>query len=84
MDIMLISETKLDAIPTTRFTVDGFRNPYRLDRAGYGGGLMLYVNENIPSKQNIQNRRDDILLVFTTHLLKTFLITTNVTLVHTG
>ena len=51
VDILLISETKLDeTFPTRQFSIDGFTSPYRLDRNGFGGGLLAYVREYIPSK----------------------------------
>ena len=51
VDILLISETKLDeTFPTRQFSIDGFTSPYRLDRNGFGGGLLAYVREDIPSK----------------------------------
>ena len=53
IDIMLISETKLDtSFPNTQFHIDGFSPPYRTDRKnGKGGGLILYVRNDIPSKE---------------------------------
>ena len=30
--------------------IDGFRQPYRLDRNKHGGGVMTFVSEDIPSK----------------------------------
>ena len=49
IDIMVISETKIDdSFPTSQFHMDGFRKPFRLDRNNFGGGLMIYVREDIP------------------------------------
>ena len=51
IDIFLISETKIDStFPTSQFKVYGYSLPYRLDRSQNGGGLLLYVREDIPSK----------------------------------
>ena len=51
VDILHISETKIDNIfLTPKFEISGFSSPYRLDRSKHGGGLLLYVNEDIPSK----------------------------------
>ena len=51
LDIFLISETKLDdSFPISQFLIDGYSPPFRLDRNGYGGGLLLFVREDIPSK----------------------------------
>ena len=41
VDILMISETKLDE--------KDFLNPYRLDRNSHGGGILVYVRDNIPS-----------------------------------
>ena len=49
--ILLILETKLDeTFPLSRFILEGFNPPYRLDRTEHGGGLMLFVREDIPIK----------------------------------
>ena len=51
IDISLISQTKLnDTFPLNHFILEGFTPPCRLDRATHGGGLMLFVREDIPSK----------------------------------
>ena len=51
IDILLISETKLDnTFPLNQFILEGFTPPYSLDRTTHGGGLMLFVREDIPSK----------------------------------
>ena len=31
------------------FLIDGFSQPYRIDRNSSGGGIMLYVKDDIPS-----------------------------------
>ena len=50
IDILMISETKIDeSFPQGNFLIDGFSSPYRLDRDSKGGGIMLYVREDIPS-----------------------------------
>ena len=51
VDILLITESKLDNLfPTAQFQINGFSSPYRLDRNAHGGGILLYVREDIPSK----------------------------------
>ena len=51
IDILVITETKLDdTFPNAQFLVPGFSKPFRLDRNRNGGGVMIYVRENIPSK----------------------------------
>ena len=51
LDIILLSETKLDdSFPSAQFMLKNFGILYRLDRNSNGGGLLLYVREDIPSK----------------------------------
>ena len=42
----MISETKLDS--SFQFLIPGYSSPCRLDRNCRGGGIMLYVREDIP------------------------------------
>ena len=52
LDILTIQETKLDStFPNEQFFIEGYSEPYRLDRNRNGGGVMIYVREDIPSKQ---------------------------------
>ena len=47
----MISETKLDSsFPAGQFPIHGFFEPYRLDRNSNGGGILLYIREDIPPK----------------------------------
>ena len=49
VDILLISETKIDSsFPTAQFLINGFTT-YRRDRNRNGGGMLLYIREYIPS-----------------------------------
>ena len=49
-DILLLSETKIDdSFPNSQFYAEGFKM-YRKDRTKTGGGLLLYVDENLPGK----------------------------------
>ena len=51
VDILMISETKIDeSFPLGQFKVNGFNAPFRLDRNINGGGIMLFVREDIPAK----------------------------------
>ena len=51
LDILTIQETKLDSsFPSGQFLIDGYSEPYRLDRNRNGGGVMIYAREDIPSK----------------------------------
>ena len=50
IDILMISETKLDnSFPTMQLYIEGYYI-YRLDRYEYGGGILLHVREDVPSK----------------------------------
>ena len=47
----MISETKIDAsFPIGQFLLKGYSTPVRLDRNTHGGGILLYIREDIPSK----------------------------------
>ena len=62
LDIIVITETKLDiSFPTSQFLLEGYCEPYRKDRTGEGGGILIYVREDIPSKPlNKHHFPDDI------------------------
>ena len=47
----MITETKLDdALSLGRFYVEGFTIPHRFDRNRAGGGVIIYVREDISSR----------------------------------
>ena len=47
----MLSETKLDSsFPEGQFLISGYGAPYRIARTCHGGGIMLFVREDIPSK----------------------------------
>ena len=47
-DVLIISESKLDdTFPTSQFVIDRFTEPFRLDRTRNGGGILLYVENDI-------------------------------------
>ena len=52
IDIFLISGTKVDdSFPSAQFKIENsFTTSYRYDRNNKGGGLLLYVREDIPSR----------------------------------
>ena len=51
MDILVVTETKLDdSFPNPKFSVDGFSEPFRIERNRSGGGAMIYVRDDIPNK----------------------------------
>ena len=50
IDILMVSETKHnESFPIGQFIIEGFGVPYRVDRNGNGGGIMLFVREDIAS-----------------------------------
>ena len=52
IDIFFLIESKLDSsFPTSQFSIEGYSEPYRLDRDRYGGGIIIYVKEDIISKK---------------------------------
>ena len=56
-DIVLPSETKTDdSFPDSQFFAEGFKM-YRKDRTKTGGGVLLYVNENLRGKIIKKNSR---------------------------
>ena len=49
VDIMIFSETKLDAsYRMAQLLIDGFGKPFRLDRNAHGGGLLICMRSDIP------------------------------------
>ena len=65
IDILLISETKIDdTFLTPQFMIPGFSTPFRLNRTGNGGGLLLYVREDIPSKGVHTNLSENLECLF--------------------
>ena len=51
IDILMLFETKLDdSFPEAQFLIEGFHSPFRFDRNINGGGIMLYVRKDIPTK----------------------------------
>ena len=50
VDLLVVNETKVDStFPTAQFTMEGYTT-YRLDRDKNGGGIMIFIREDIPSK----------------------------------
>ena len=51
IDILVVSETKLDnSYPDAQFHLPGF-NSFRYDRDSLGGGIIAFIREDIPSKE---------------------------------
>ena len=62
LDILLVTECKINyPFPAALFHMQGYSTPFRLDRNSHGGGILLYVREDIPAKLiNSINFDDDI------------------------
>ena len=51
IDILVITETKIDnSFPTSQFYIEGYSKPFRLDRNATGGGVIIFIREDIPTK----------------------------------
>lgn len=51
INVLMISETKLDpSFPTEQFHIHSFPELYKFDKDGNGGGMHLYIRDDIPSK----------------------------------
>ena len=52
VDIFVITETKIAAtFPSSQFVIEGYALPFRQDRDGNGGGVIIYVREDIPCRE---------------------------------
>ena len=50
VDVLVISEKKFDGFfPIGQFKIPGFSTRFRRDRNQYGGGLIVFVREDIPA-----------------------------------
>ena len=52
IDVLVIQETKLDeTFPERAFMIPGYKKPYRKDRNSHGGGIMVFIRDDIPSRE---------------------------------
>ena len=52
LDILVVTETKLDASYTSsQFEIEGFTNPFRLDRHKNGRGVMIFVKSHLSARE---------------------------------
>ena len=57
IDILVLAETKIDSsFSNAQFRIDGFSILFRLDRNRFGGGVPIYVREDIPCKELTQDK----------------------------
>ena len=60
LDILIIRETILDnTFPVSQFHIDGYSKPSRLDRNRNGGGITMYVRDDIPIRMLTKNNFPD-------------------------
>ena len=51
VDVLIIGETKIDdSFPTSQLLIPSFAEPFRRDRNDSGGGILIYVRDDIPCK----------------------------------
>ena len=47
--MLIITETKLDkSFSSEQFLLQGFSEPFKLERNQFGGGLLVFLREDIP------------------------------------
>ena len=52
LDILVVTESKLDnSFPDGQFLMEGYSPPFRLDRNANGGGILIYVREDITCRE---------------------------------
>ena len=52
LDILVITESKLDdTFPISQFIIEGYWPPFRADRDRNGGGIIIYIRDDIPSRE---------------------------------
>ena len=52
IDILLVSETKLDdTFPSGQFLIEGYGKPIRLDRNCHGGGILFFLRDDLPCRE---------------------------------
>ena len=58
LDILILTESKLDdTIPSNLITIPGYHEPLRRDRNRNGGGVLIYISENLifNQKEHLQS-----------------------------
>ena len=62
----MISEIKInESFLISQFVIDGFSLPYRLDRNAHGGGILMYLRNNVTAKLlKLENLQSDIEAIF--------------------
>ena len=53
IDVLIVTETKLDSsFPSGQFLIDGFAKLFPRDRNKTGGDVIIFIRDDIPSKEN--------------------------------
>ena len=56
LDILIVTESKLDeSFPDDQFCMEGYSPPFRADRDAIGGGVIIYVRNDIPCRKVIDH-----------------------------
>ena len=79
VDILLISETKIDdTFPASQFLMSGDSNVYRMDRNDKGGGTILFVRDNLCLELNLRKQKWLIFCCYNSnkYLIKDYLLQT--------
>ena len=64
VDVMVIPETKLDEyFSNGQFKIPGYALPFRLDHNQFGGDIMVFVREDIPSRVLSSNKSIESLFI---------------------
>ena len=64
-DILVVTESKIDDMfPDFRFDIPGYKVPFRKDRSKLGGGIIVFVRDDIPCKKLDVRIPEDIAAIF--------------------
>ena len=79
IDILLITETKIDStFPVNQFYLNGYNVPYRNDRNTNGGGILVYIRDDIRSRiiecENLPSSFEGLVIELSFNLKKWLLI----------
>ena len=75
IDVLCLSETKLDDhVNTSLFTIDDFHDPLTRHRNRHGGGVAIYVRNNIPVKRLPNLELSDIEWIWCLVKIKSFTV----------
>ena len=51
INVLMISGTKLgSSFPNGQFQIHGYSEPYKFDRNRNGGGILVFIREDVPTK----------------------------------